>query len=69
MPEAEGQEWLAYYERFDYFSTAVVRDGCHLRIFYAHRTFRQSHCIGSRTDRFALLPNGHRPLFPHATGI
>jgi esterase/lipase len=33
MSASDGKEWLAYYERFPYFSTATVRDGCHPRVF------------------------------------
>jgi esterase/lipase len=32
LTEARDREWLDYYDRFDYFSTATVRDGCHPRI-------------------------------------
>jgi alpha-beta hydrolase superfamily lysophospholipase len=32
MSASDGQEWLAYYERFPYFSTDTVRDGCHPRV-------------------------------------
>jgi len=30
--EARGNEWLDYYDKFQYFSPADVRDGCHPRI-------------------------------------
>lgn len=33
MSSVEGKEWLAYYERFTYFSTDTVRNGCHPRVF------------------------------------
>jgi pimeloyl-ACP methyl ester carboxylesterase len=33
MSAPDGKEWLAYYERFPYFSTDTVRDGCHPRVF------------------------------------
>lgn len=33
MSASDGKEWLAYYERFPYFSTDTVRDGCHPRVF------------------------------------
>ena len=33
MSSPDGKEWLAYYERFPYFSTDTVRDGCHPRLF------------------------------------
>ena len=33
MNATDGQEWLEYYQRFAYFSTYAVRDGCHPRIF------------------------------------
>ena len=33
MSAPDGKEWLAYYERFPYFSTDTVRDGCHPRLF------------------------------------
>ena len=33
MSASDGQEWLAYYERFAYFSTDTVRQGCHPRLF------------------------------------
>ena len=29
---ADDREWLDYYDRFNYFSVATVRDGCHPRI-------------------------------------
>jgi pimeloyl-ACP methyl ester carboxylesterase len=32
LTEARDREWLDYYDRFDYFSIATVRDGCHPRI-------------------------------------
>jgi esterase/lipase len=32
LAKAEDREWLDYYDRFDYFSVATVRDGCHPRI-------------------------------------
>jgi pimeloyl-ACP methyl ester carboxylesterase len=31
-PNRRDHEWLAYYDRFDYFSAATVRDGCYPRI-------------------------------------
>jgi alpha-beta hydrolase superfamily lysophospholipase len=30
--EIRDREWLDYYQKFDYFSAATVRDGCHPRI-------------------------------------
>jgi esterase/lipase len=33
MSASDGKEWLAYYERFPYFSTDTIRDGCHPRVF------------------------------------
>lgn len=33
MSLSDGKEWRAYYERFPYFSTGTVRDGCHPRVF------------------------------------
>jgi pimeloyl-ACP methyl ester carboxylesterase len=33
MSASEGKEWFAYYERFPYFSTDTVREGCHPRVF------------------------------------
>ena len=33
MSIPDGKEWFAYYERFPYFSTAVVREGCQPRVF------------------------------------
>jgi pimeloyl-ACP methyl ester carboxylesterase len=33
MSASDNKEWLAYYERFPYFSTDTVRDGCHPRVF------------------------------------
>ncbi|MGA9535084.1 MAG: alpha/beta hydrolase [Desulfobacterales bacterium] len=33
MSALDGKEWRAYYERFPYFSTDTVRDGCHPRVF------------------------------------
>ena len=33
MSASDGKEWLAYYERFPYFSTDTVRDGCHPSAF------------------------------------
>jgi len=33
MSASDGKNWLAYYERFPYFSTDTVRDGCHPRVF------------------------------------
>jgi esterase/lipase len=33
MSLSDGKEWRAYYERFPYFSTDTVRDGCHPRVF------------------------------------
>lgn len=33
MSAPDGKEWLAYYERFPYFSTDTVRYGCHPRVF------------------------------------
>ena len=33
MSSPDDKEWLAYYERFPYFSTDTVRDGCHPRVF------------------------------------
>jgi pimeloyl-ACP methyl ester carboxylesterase len=31
-PKARDREWLDYYQKFDYFSAATVRDGCYPRI-------------------------------------
>jgi pimeloyl-ACP methyl ester carboxylesterase len=33
MSVSDGKEWLAYYERFPYFSSDTVRDGCHPFVF------------------------------------
>ena len=33
MSTTDGKEWFAYYERFPYFSTDNVREGCHPRVF------------------------------------
>ena len=33
MSASDGQEWLAYYGRFPYFSTDTVRDGCQPWVF------------------------------------
>jgi len=33
MSAPDGKEWLAYYQRFAYFSTDTVREGCHPRVF------------------------------------
>lgn len=33
MTTSNGKEWLEYYERFPYFSTETVRDGCHPWVF------------------------------------
>jgi alpha-beta hydrolase superfamily lysophospholipase len=33
MSSSDGKEWLAYYERFPYFSTDTIREGCHPRVF------------------------------------
>jgi alpha-beta hydrolase superfamily lysophospholipase len=33
MSAPDGKEWLAYYQRFAYFSTDTVRDGCHPWVF------------------------------------
>ena len=30
--ETWGNEWLEYYDRFNYFSREKIRDGCHPRI-------------------------------------
>jgi pimeloyl-ACP methyl ester carboxylesterase len=32
VPKARDREWLDYYQQFDYFSAAIVRDGCYPRI-------------------------------------
>ncbi len=33
MSASDGKQWPAYYDRFPYFSTDSVRDGCHPRVF------------------------------------
>jgi pimeloyl-ACP methyl ester carboxylesterase len=32
VPKARDHEWLNYYQQFNYFSAAIVRDGCYPRI-------------------------------------
>lgn len=33
MSSSDSKEWLAYYDRFPYFTTDTIRDGCHPRVF------------------------------------
>ena len=33
MSSSDSKEWLAYYDRFPYFTTDIIRDGCHPRVF------------------------------------
>jgi len=33
MSASNGREWLAYYDRFPYYSSDTVRDGCHPKVF------------------------------------
>jgi len=33
MSASDSKEWLAYYDRFPYFTTDTIRDGCHPMVF------------------------------------
>jgi pimeloyl-ACP methyl ester carboxylesterase len=50
-PPARQHEWLAYYERFGYFSAEAVRDGCHPRIMeHAEPTQKSIVLVHGLTD-------------------